>query len=286
MMSRTIMNRLFILVIGIGGLLSCQKEITGEDNLNPPVVVNDSNYLHKIYFLDSVVAGAKDTVRVVSYHYDNDKRVTQVTDSMEDVLGLLPVSIHTYYYNGSDTIPYKSMYQRYSVSIPASIDTQVTFHFYDASLKRVRDSVSDYTSSGTANWYVTHFLYSGNTITLQRNSIVFNTTQTDNRGNIIHGTNGDDEFEYQFDNRPSPFARLSNFRALQLDLGGEEFYDYYLLRNYNNYTRCTETYAGTQEYDYDYSNKYTYRADGYPVRRWIEEDPGYFSIELYTYRSF
>ena len=268
-------------------MISCQKEFTledGPDPVDPPVPVNDSNYLDKITIYDSSF-GNYNVIRVIAYKYDVQRRVTSIIDSSEDN-GLKPHKHWEYYYNGNDAIPYKSKYYRYGTAS----DTEIVYHYYDVNLKRVKDSVVQITTGSQTESTVT-YTYSGNNIySLHQNSFgsFTDTSRVDSRGNITYGARGgfdNDKFIYEFDNHPSPFVRLSNFRALSLYLHGEEYYDYFLLRNAANYTKCIERYAPDE---YEYVNTYTYRADGFPVRKRSEDTDGtgYYEVEIYTYRSF
>lgn len=267
-------------------MISCQKEFTiedGPDPVDPPVPVNDSNYLDKITIYDSSF-GNYNVIRVIAYKYDVQRRVTSIIDSSEDN-GLKPQKHWEYYYNGNDTIPYKSKYYRYGTAS----DTEIVYHYYDANLRRVKDSIIQI-SGGSQDETITTYTYTGNNIySLHQNfsGVPYtDTTHIDSRGNIIYSVRefGGDEFIYEFDNHPSPFVRLSNFRALTLYLYGEEFYDYFLLRNAANYTKCIERYSTDEQ---QYVSDYTYRSDGYPVRkRTVEIGFTDYEVEIYTYRSF
>lgn len=288
-----LVSKLFaIAVIVCVAFSACQKEIS-EDDLNPPVNT-PSAYLDKVYYVDSTSV-VKDTFRIVAYVYDGQKRVVKIIDSSDvgPSFEILPESSYEYYYNGADTIPYKSLYQKYSWASTTSpaIDSQTIFHFYDASLNRIKDSVSSYTSNGTDNWYIRTYVHAASSITEVREVApgVFEntTTRLDSRGNMILGeAEPDGIFQYEFDNHPSPFAKLSNFRALEIWLDVESVTDFYLLKNNNNFTKNTDLWPSQSVFDvWDLTGDYTYRADGYPARAKDEYEPGEFEILEFTYKT-
>ena len=133
-------------------LISCKKE-ENSDNVNDPEtpVFIDSSYLDKWYVIDSVDS-YEDTSSIYEFTYDNEKRVTSV-----EILKLNPslilehFGIMNYYYNGSDTLPYKSYtLQNTYFAGPLLMDTTTTFYFLDATGKRLRDSTLRTTWDGTS----------------------------------------------------------------------------------------------------------------------------------------
>ncbi|MFT3981976.1 MAG: hypothetical protein QM687_16030 [Ferruginibacter sp.] len=276
-------------------LSSCQREFDIEDDpgTEPPVSTS-SVFLDKLYYIDSI-AGVKDTFRIVSYIYDAQKRVVKIIDSSDvgPAGALATEKTFEYNYNGSDSIPYKSLYQKYSWSSPTpAIDSQTTFHYYDASLNRIKDSISDYSSNGTGDWFVQQYVHNSNSIyTRQELSPgVFDTVAIswlDARGNITLGElEPDGTFQYQFDANPSPFARLSNFRALEMSVSIESTTDFYLIKNSNNITKNmdlmpSESYSNT----WDLTGDYSYRTDGYPDRIRDEYDTNEFEIIAFRYKT-
>ena len=79
-------------------LVSCQKEFGIEsDNI---LTTADSIYLDKIYELDN----NGNRIDSLIFVYDNQKRVV----SMGFNYALPNAYMYTYYYNGSDTLPFKS----------------------------------------------------------------------------------------------------------------------------------------------------------------------------------
>ena len=275
------------------GLTACQKEFTIEEDpgTNPPATLS-SDYLSKFYYIDST-AGVKDTFRIVSYEYDAQKRVVQIVDSGDigPAFSLLPERSYQYSYNGSDTIPFKSLYQKYSwpPSGVVAVDSQTIFHFYDAQLNRVKDSVSDFSANASNIWYTRLYTYTATSITevttFPGSTPDTTVTRVDARGNIILGESDPDGlFTYEFDNNPSPFARLSNFKALRLTVDAEAAGYFYQLKNTNNFTKNTDFSPSQSLFEiWDLTGDYNYRTDGYPARIKDEYAPGQFEIIEFKY---
>ena len=85
---------------------SCQREI--ESSFERTTNNNDSIYLKEFVELDTTLAPGSDTVARARFFYDTEKRVTMYTD--EDYRwGPQFTEVTRYFYNGSDTLPYKAV---------------------------------------------------------------------------------------------------------------------------------------------------------------------------------
>jgi hypothetical protein len=118
-------------------IISCQKETTPETPIDPPAVIADSNFVSRLYVVDSVGV-MEDTFETMSFTYDNLKRMNTMSDSINVTHGpWIPFAKHTYFYNGADTLPYK-FYK--TVTEDDERDTITVFYYYNTSGQRIKDS--------------------------------------------------------------------------------------------------------------------------------------------------
>ena len=306
------MNRtpalLFLFIIFI---TSCQKEIS-PDNRNTllPNASADSNYLYKMYYIEDDGI-AIDTTDIYTYMLDDLKRVTQLIDSSDDNTSqlLLPYNLTQYYYHGSDTLPYKYL----QTAAPDNLwdfDTSSIFFTYNNAGLVISDSFNsiDHGISGDYfNMAVGTYQYSGNMIFGSKNIVdrqngntanytERDTAQTDANGNIISNIRRRETSvstvgysTITWDNNPSPFAKLSNFRTVGIFPFGETFFNE--LPGKNNRLHITEHKIsnGGSPFDYeeDLTGKYTYNASGYPTQI-IDTDPstpGVIYKIIFVYKS-
>lgn len=92
-------------------LFACQKEVSQDTTSPTSPTDNDSTVLSKYIQLDTLNGGI-DTITVSTFEYDNLKRLTKVT--FISYINNLPDLTNDYerlfyYYNGSDTLPYKTL---------------------------------------------------------------------------------------------------------------------------------------------------------------------------------
>ena len=125
-------------------LQSCQKELTADTgNTNPPTGIADSSYLSKIYYVE-VNGALTDTVNRVTYSYDNLKRVTAIRGVPNSLYDVTQIS-YDYYYNGSDSVPFRSRRIYVSANDPAQTqfryDTTIAWHYYDNTGRNIKDSM-------------------------------------------------------------------------------------------------------------------------------------------------
>ena len=270
-------------------LLSCQKEFTPEDVVTSPPTTSptgDSTYLDRFYYIE-ITGGVADTLGFVQYIYDSNKRVIKLADSSYFPHTDFGAETTTYYYHGNDTIPFKS----YTEEIENLNDTSSTtsFFYYNTLGQREADSVIQVAYNVWARTTMSYYSYLANNIhSLRFDSIAIgnsyylethkDTAVVDNRGNVISNRQAvfsDMGVNYYnvsstvtYDDKPSPFARLSNFRTLYLLPTSETFF--HEMANKNNRLKISELgtdYNGQPQHAYneDLTGKYVYRADGYPI---------------------
>lgn len=277
-------------------LYSCQKEITGEPAVpvpNPiptPVPPAPKAVIDQIFLIDSIFGvPVNDTVRTINYVYDGRKRVTAILeyDVHPVLLQSRPENGTFYFYNGNDTIPNRTI--RVLDNGNGAYDSSIIYHGYDASLRRVYDSTyySNNVTGGIST-KIDRYTYTANAIyvrTYNNNNpsfVIRDTTLIDNRGNLIFGKKSSYTFDYEFDSRINPFTTLTNFKALNMVLEGEDWYYFFLLKNTNNITAADEDY-GTGPID-NPPFIYTYLPNGFPQRSIQDFDFGEFEIIAYKYK--
>lgn len=290
-------------------LFSCQKEVNDPDIVNNNPVSADSSYLSKMYIIDADGSGIVDTFETYTYVYDNLKRVSVLLDSSEDntLHVLIPFQTTQYYYNGNDTLPFKSITISYNSG--SNYDTTTNFFAYNVSGKLAADSglyivnppnpifVKDIRSYQYGSAVITGIR---TVTTINQNgtsvSVEKDTAQTDANGNIIHNIKNRD-FEtvnstFTWDTHPSPFARISNFQTFAIVPFGETFF--YEMPSKNNRLHVTEittdNSSGTVQHNYDddLTGKYSYNITGYPSQILIPDPavPGAYERIVFIYKAF
>ena len=281
-------------------IFSCNKE-SDNRNVLPQPTSSDSIYLDKLYITTGSIT--IDTIETVTLNYDAQKRVTSMISSFP-ATSLITKRSYAYSYNGSDTLPYKTTF--YLVD-DSGKDTAITFHYYDATSRNLKDSsltsrfslISGQYSIRNVTTDFTYdigkkYAYSINEYPLSptNNYIRKDTATVDANDNIIL-TNGyfpdfpGPGFVQQtnsviaYDNKINPFSLLSNFKAHQQFPSGETlFFEYF---SNNNITSQTETQWGSSPLTI--TNTYTYKTNGLPsVLDGIFDGTDFYKI-IYTYKK-
>lgn len=298
-----LIRALIIMLFSAIVFISCGKDDNPDNSTNP----TDDNYLSRYYFLYDDGSGTAELEGSISYSYDNLKRVTVMLDSTtyNPSGNLLPFSRSEYFYNGNDLLPYKAVTTTHPEST-SEYDTLVSFYTYNTAGKVITDSTLSAQHSTGSDYYTKYIRsYQYNAVTATSSIVVtttnsggtYTSTMTDNaqldqNGNIIQNTRNRGTEVIQstitWDNNPSPFAKLSNFQTFAIFPFGETFF--YEMPKTNNRLHITETTTGGSPhfYEEDFTNDYTYNADGYPVQI-LDNDPstpGAYSKVVFEYRSF
>ncbi len=273
-------------------LTSCQKQLDFENSSNNIITTADSIYLDKIYELD--IAGNK--IDSVVFVYDNQKRVT----SMGFNYTLPDDYMYTYYYNGSDTLPFKSRYIR---SDATSSDTTITYHTYNAGQRNLKDSaIVSRLSTGPFGSYtllheVVHYSYTTGKkyaytdITYffpPAGSLVREDTAVVDAGNNVVSSKANfstttlqNSSSLTYDTHVNPFSLLSNFKAHQRFPSGETlFFEYF---PFNNILSLTEVNQGASPITTKYT--YTYKTNGLPATAIIIFNITDITRLQYTYKK-
>ncbi len=297
-------------------LSSCQKEISIESgtNPNPPVSTADTNYLSKIYYtyFDGV---SLDTSEIFTYAYDNNKRVVLLTDTSNYPNPNYLYFKTQYFYNGTDTLPYKSTrFEHHNTLGIEYIDTATTFIFFNTAGQKIKDSVinqfqdlSTYVNKAIA---VHQYTYAPSKIYGATKTILFytlggsvndndvtDTATLDVKGNII--SNIKNRYDaasllvekvvstFTYDANPSPFARLSNFKAYMVFPSGETLFEDIVQNNNRLHTIEITSGSFSHYYEENFTGQYLYRPDGYPKEIYGLDNsaPGSYARLIFIYKS-
>lgn len=272
--------------------VSCQKEIN-PGNGTSPTTNTDSIYLDKIYVLDN----SGNRIDSISFVYDNMKRVV----SMGFNNPYPDMDLYNYYYNGTDTLPFRS---RHINLRSGSLDTTITYHVYDMNNRNLEDSaLVSRRNTGpfgifTYSVEVAHYsygagkkyTYSDITTSLPAPASFFIRTDTalvDANGNISSSkanfstTSLYNTSSLTYDSHINPFSILSNFKAHQNFPSGETlFFEYF---PFNNILTLNETNQGSPANTTNYT--YTYRSNGLPGTATVVFNSIDTTRLLYTYQK-
>lgn len=295
-------------------LISCQKELGAEGVIDPPVTppsgVSDSNFIALIYAVDSV-GTTEDTTQTYTYKYDNLKRVINIIDSSQVGNGAWVLfATETFYYNGSDTLPYK--YYK-TVAEDANRDTTTRYLYYDLTGKRIKDSsyriadnnnpgntTTDYELRATVSTYdyqpgkiygasvVAYATHMTNGTIISSTSVIRDSATINADGNItasIHNRAGQTRTArlLTYDNRPSVYAKINIGRSYNIFPDGRPTLFQWSGNNPLNYSSVT---TGALNNFRNFNFAYTYLPDGrLKALSWSDGNAGNFEKFIFTYTS-
>jgi hypothetical protein len=252
-------------------ITSCKKDTPSNTNNNPS---SGFPRLAKYIELDTTQSAPYDTASIFYFTYDNSGRLTgglqvyfgSVHDSVE-------VDLSQNFYQGADTLPYKSYGLDRDLTTPA-IDYDTALVYYDANGRSIRDSIRetyiDESSSTTTNYISSdRWAFSGSQVSwLNYNYIPYSSypntdtvTQIISNGNIITQNDiawgGGQNYTFSFDTHPNPFYYMGAGVTAIYNIAHDES----VMNDpqKNNYTRLQESNSGT-----DFRNTYTYLSNGWP----------------------
>ena len=269
-------------------LISCQKEISENDELIPTQPINDSIYISKVIALDTSKVAPFDTVYIAKYGYDNLKRVISYsyltynnTGAADSVYCLLATKM----FNGNDTIPYKqiawfketsnkwvdtSYYQYingisliYDSTIERTIEPQSADLFtFTEKYSHINNSLSRNISNYQNNIFTGSDVFTYNFIT-QNNNVI---NQQDNAWGATNS------FICTYDTKSNPFSRIgtsSYSSAIFFDMKiGDTDADPTFYEQKNNVTEITNTSLPSSiHYKFDYK----YNSKNYPTEVAIQD---------------
>lgn len=167
---KTFLSGMIVLVMVVG-FSSCQREVDGRLD---DVVVDDNIYIDKFIELDTTYPSGLDTSYKYSFIYDGQKRLKQIAEiGFDDGTHNIQYIGNEYrYYNGSDTVPYKTTYDLDYTTGESYRDT--SFLFYDGNNVIYKDSNVRYESGAPASmWLHTYSAGETNRFLIKRTSFDF-----------------------------------------------------------------------------------------------------------------
>jgi len=269
---------------------------------------HDSTYLSEIYEIDSVPGGIPYLGAVHLYGYDNLKRVTTLIDSAQSQTGWRIREERHFFYQGTDTLPYRSSEIFHSIDV-SSYDA---YYFYNAGGRRIRDSILIYDESGVSSTKLRRVSYSyspGKMIDSSFDIAILNpqyvslsnvhdSAVLDNNGNVVYNfrsvyygvintLNYQQESILNYDNHPNPFAHLSNYQCQDLIPA-----DYFHFHQENNllhiHNIAYRPGFPPTVYDLDYTGHYSYNTMNYPSQispTFLPNSNSLFHKIIFVYRS-
>ncbi len=265
-------------------LSACQKDFTPGDIIaridsTATPAIGDSVYLDKYYFIESETIGV-DTASKVYYQYDNLKRVITIIDTSNEPNVPFPIWFDktNYFYNGSDTLPYKEIAYIDVVGGPSPRkDTINRFFTYDINGQLVLDSTIKSskgisTIGGNTIFAVTKYIYkysysankifnfgqvtnlqNPNGIGLQYTTI--DTATLDATGNVLsvnsmsinNTMNTPPSFvwtNFIYDNKPSPISNQNIKKLYTYNYLGDKYYNIETgFTPFNNILKINQSYT-------------------------------------------
>lgn len=278
-----------------GLIQSCQKRDTTAYPVVPPVITDDSVVrLSKLVFFDPAVS-ATDTSSVDIYAYDSQGRVTGINgydypDGSPELAGVI-----TYYYSGTDSMPYKS------VSEEVGFSSDTTFYFYDGSQRLIGDSTVSIdfdlrkTTATGKYTYPAGMIVATGASGLDNEPVTFTSSDTGftgSTGDVTKtvstqlGTTNNITSYFSYDNHINPFYLL-NIRSVLKPVPdfGFGIYGDYLQKN--NVTSVTVENLPSSQSSFTVTYTYTYNESGLPATADVLA-PGGQTVEerlVYVYKK-
>jgi len=268
------MRRILCVVILAGFigtvLVSCQKEVEGT---LPGLVQGDSTFLDKVIALDTTLPSGLDTTSKMTFTYDNAKRVIKVSEIYGGNSGS---SIADFYFNGTDSIPYKKISREIYTGIYDYTDT--SFYVYSNGVVSKDSTITHDNTNGVIGAAVVIYTVNGSNINkvireYNFNGGVFVLSNTSNStitvsisgGNIVTqtlvtGMNAFQSVQATYDNKPNPLYRIFSVHYPELDT---PTWIAWLLQKNNPSNVQFQEMGGPSETE---SYIYSYRLDGYPTK--------------------
>ncbi len=301
-----LLSGLVAIILGFS-MAGCQKEYDPGVPDVPVVddstgtVTGDSIYLDKLFDLYDDGSGI-DTQTVLIVKYDSRKRVSEMHDSLRLHPGIEPIRDIYFSYNGNDTVPSKTIFID-TENGTTNYFTDTTYHFYDASGRKIRDSIlsgSVYPGGSTYNLSVKRYTYDTNALYGEtrydnfagNTGFLRDTAILDARGNILSSKKYSIDPTtsvatvastslFTYDTHPHPFSKLSCFWYFYNFPIGETLYTEYA--GYNNALSQNEVSAGGQTYNL--TSTFIYNALGLPVIMNSTYSDGDIDKVIFKYKS-
>lgn len=273
-------------------IVACQKQIEGPIVQPASPILNDSIYLKQYVEIDTTASPGSDTVHKYDFYYDNAKRISGFLLTQYNYNPVMKsYSNVKYYYNGNDTLPFKTtMYIQdggltyldttfYSY-LNGKVATDSIIFYRENNRELLFTSTSRFTPSGTNVFVrqrdVSYFLGAP---TVRTDSGLVNITRSG--GNITIQTSPPGLFfgeysQFSYDDKVNPFYRIDTHYPVI----GYSFFE----AEKNNYL-SEQTGASPSNLYYHIVTTYKYRADGYPItlKKSDPLDPSYTAKGFFYY---
>ncbi len=267
-------------------LFSCKKDADTSNLINPA----DSIYLNKVLVLEgsSVIISRK-------FSYDQQKRVVSIIDSLYNLSAADIKNEYYYYYNGSDTLPFK-MIRKETDLTQNEVYTNTSFYTFNSQGLKVKDStiVADPLPSPPYS-EITNLVHGAGTIyslgsyNNSSNPHSFRDTAILNvQGNISSAkswSNASGTWELgkentiSYDNKVNPFYKLNIYRSMIQSSGTLD--DVINMAAANNILSYREFYP-QGGFSWDVAVNYTYNSNNMPIQAVANLDGDIVSFQ-FTY---
>ena len=283
---------LIIFLVSVFTIISCQREVDDIPDRPTNTNSNDSIYLKQYVEIDTTATPGLDSIYKYEFYYDNAKRITgylhtqYINNLNEKVLTNVK-----YYYNGSDTVPFKTTQHTkdgafsyldttFYTFINGKVSSDSVIFYRENNHELLYTSKTDFSASGQnvilKSRYVTYLL---GVPTVTIDSCLVSITMTGSNistQSVPPGFLFWDYSKFTYDNLANPFYRID----IHYPIAGYSFFE----AERNN---CLSQQNGTDPSSLSshYIVTYTYRADGYPLMLKESDlfDPAYTAKGFFYY---
>ena len=263
---------------------SCKKSTPSSPNNSDSTITTP--LLSQLIILDTTQPAPADTSEIISFKYDNSKRLVTTTDMVYNsgVPDIMPADITNYYYSGSDSIPSKSVdvewFYENGVGSTIEYDTDTDYYsiangnyedstistFTENNVTTISSVIAEINSKNGSTVYSTEINYLPNFDTFSDT-----VTQITVNGDVTSQSDitvmGGLDWTFSFDTHPNPLYVSMNGLPVIYDI--ESALDG---PQKNNYTEVIEKQADSTMYHV--KNQYTYLSNSYPATA-VEYDYSY-----------
>ena len=285
---------MFTCILSIG-FCACKKNHDDNSSSNTPT---NPVRLSKVVDLNTNATAPNDTLSIENYTYDNSGRVV-----LEDVHGFDGTVNYTftysYYYNGTDTLPARTVETYDDIN---GSSTSTTYHTYVSGTRNILvDSSISYEDSPPSNdTFVVHYSYTATSVQVTGESYTSSGHQiyppssfdiTRQNGNIIYQRESYNTtvntYNCNYDTHPNPYYNVAWFNNVRIPSIYKYFPDSFGLNNNVTEINITSASTGNPTTVSHYTYSYQYRADGYPTEITVQDqgstDPGTLTKVIYSY---
>lgn len=302
---RIFLSALFAAFVAV----SCRKDDSADTGSNTPAVTTP--YLEKLVSLDTAYASGLDTVRILMFAYDANKRISKITRTVfyQGTNTVSTLNDITFIYSGSARIPAKVT--NYQIEAGSQyLDT--LFLYYNADNRIIRDSaviylsgfpvasISDhYTASGTGRYQViskffvplgtifrsdsiiSSAVFAGNNMLASSDSIYTYSSGMYELSEVTQYSNTYDAKKNTLHNGAWPYPTAYSVLNLRIpELMYTISANNILTESKFNWVQGGSGITETTTRTYDYNS------DGYPVTARYPGPGGIKGKDIYYYRSF